>query len=261
MTGLKAWDGGGGGGGDQDSWNLENPYFYPADHTPPPRYEGCWPRRGFSVLQPSVVVVGARTQTGATIGRTLPSGLCKCPEDRRAIVRDVPHRLEVCHVTADSTNEPLPPSYRLSSSGTHHHRAVHSFHQFLICAYLVSILCSPYVSSVPDDLCLSAALSQIPFFSFPPSFVEKDLRTVAHEATWLTRVTNSSQIQYYSSIYNVVVNNVEGRHPQPALPTSAPSDPPCASPAQEYIHAQPSQPLRASVHPTTRFRGRVSVQS
>lgn len=53
MTGLKSWD----GGGDQDRWNLESPYFYTADHTGPVT-KGYRPRRGFSVLQPSVVVVG-----------------------------------------------------------------------------------------------------------------------------------------------------------------------------------------------------------
>lgn len=84
MTGLKSWD----GGGDQGRWNPESPYSFTVDHTGPVT-KGYRPRRGFSVLQPSMVVVGARTQTGATIGRTLPSGLCKCPEDRRAIVRDL----------------------------------------------------------------------------------------------------------------------------------------------------------------------------
>lgn len=127
------------------------------------------------------------------------------------MISPVPRSLPCDDSRFDSTNPFQRPSYRSPSLGTRHHRAVHSFHQFLICAYLVPILCSPYVSLVPDHLCL-AVLSQIPFFPLPSSFAaEHDLGTVAHEATWLTRVPNSSPSQYYSSNYNLAINNLQVR--------------------------------------------------
>lgn len=132
---------------------------------------------------------------------------------------------------------------------------------FLICAYLVPSYTLPTSPWFPGDLCL-AALSQIPFFSLPSSFAaEKDLRRVACEATWLTRVPNSSQSQYHSPTHAhaLSINNLRVRPRQPARPTSAPNYPPCASLAHNSIYAQSGQPVTPNINPTARFQNRIPL--
>lgn len=212
MTGLETWD----GGGDQDRWNPESPYFCPVDHTGPVT-KGAGPATALAFCSPARWAVGVRTLTGATIGWTLPSGLCKCPEDRRAIERDLLSAFDVCHVTADSTNE--PPSAVLSPLITRHpspqgRSLIPSVPYLCIPS---SVLCSPYDSLIFGDSCLSLPCRRSP--SFPcrhPSL--RDPTRPAHAATWLTRVPNPSQSQYRSHNYNLAVNNLPVRPRYPAPP-------------------------------------------
>lgn len=218
-----------------------------------PRHEGCRPRHGSSVLQPSTVVVGVRTQTGATIGRTLPSGLCKCPEDRRAIERDLPSAFDVCHVTADSTNE--PPSAVLSPLITRHpspqgRSLIPSVPYLCIPS---PVLCSPYDSLILDDSCLSLPCCRSP--PFPCR--HPSLRETRQD--WHTRPHGSPESPIPARAHTAVPSTTSPSITfQSVLDIQRPRpDPPCASP----IYAQPSQPLTRTNNPTARSQGRIPIPS